>query len=73
MNLNQIDVAVAEAKRFLRTVEKLKKAKIESHERYKKYSQHSTVANAFCPKEQGSVRRASLDLTRALAEMRRPG
>lgn len=72
MNLDQIDVAAAEAKRFLRAVEKLKKAKLESHEQYKKFSKHSTVANANCPKEQGSVRRASMDLTRSLADMRRP-
>lgn len=26
-----------------------------------------------CPREQGALRRASLDLTRALADLRRPG
>lgn len=72
MNLNKIDTAIAEAKRFIKTAEALKAAKKSRHEECKKWTDHSTVENAHCPREQGATRRASMDLTRALADLRRP-
>ena len=58
--------AIAEAKqtaeRFLRTIEALEKS--------------GALDDPYCisrfPKESGAARRASLDLTRSLAEMRKP-
>jgi hypothetical protein len=59
MNTNTIKTAEAEAKRFLAAVAKVKSLGVES-------SLYSY------PKETGAMRRASMDLTRALSEMRRP-
>jgi hypothetical protein len=61
MNRKTLDVAIAEAERFLERAKKLKVCEPSSHNYF--YSS---------PKEQGATRRASLDLTRALAEMRKP-
>jgi hypothetical protein len=55
-----LDIAVDEAKRFIR---KAGLVKVTLHGEYKSLEG---------PKETGAVRRASLDLTRALAEMRKP-
>jgi hypothetical protein len=59
MSGQRVDAAVGEAKRFLKAVDALK-------ERCKsdQYAMDSS-------RESGAVRRASLDLTRALADMRR--
>ncbi len=63
MNENRIKDAVWEAKRFIARVEELnKKIKIENH----------TVYYISGIKEAGAIRRSSLDLTRALAKMRKP-
>lgn len=59
MNKETLNTASIEAQRFLRAVEALKKAQSTN--------QYSN------PKESGAVRRASMDLTRALADMRTPG
>lgn len=60
MKYENIKKAAAEAKRFLSRVNAL----------------HDADCNVdrpwTCPKEMGAIRRASMDLTRALAEMRRP-
>lgn len=72
MNIEKIDGAIAEAQRFIKTAKALKAAKQKRHEQYKKSWPHSTVDNAHCPREQGALRRASMDLTRALADLRRP-
>lgn len=62
MNLNTVNQAAVEAQRFLKTVAEWNKAE-------------STKAKGYfsTPKESGACRRASMDLTRALAELRKPG
>lgn len=60
MNEKRISRAAAEARRFL---EILGKQQIAS----------GADGRVPCPKESGALRRASMDLTRVLAEMRRPG
>ncbi len=65
MKLANVQNAIAEAKRFIERAEQL----IELHSSYK--HQNPGVI-ATLPKEQGSVKRASLDLTRALADLRKP-
>lgn len=62
MNQESVNAAVYEAKRFVRAAEAYIKAKRANERTY--YTN---------PKESGACRRASLDLTRALAEMRKPG
>lgn len=57
----RVEEAVVEAKRFLAKAENyLNRAKIDKW-----------VRDGYC-KEAGAVRRASLDLTRALTDMRKP-
>lgn len=63
MNIQSLAVAKAEAKRFLRRVEALEHVLAKDPLPY--ISHH--------PTESGAVRRASMDLTRALAKMRKPG
>ena len=58
----QINNAVRQCYAFLTAVDNLTKARTESK------CEHYTH-----PKESGALRRTSMDLTRALAEMRRPG
>jgi len=66
MQNGNIDRAIAEAKRFLERAKELKVAVRDPDDgKFLK-----TYPSA--PKEHGALRRASLDLTRALAEMRRP-
>ncbi len=62
MNIPDIDAAVAEARRFIERAETLMAAMQKSAPRAY-ISDH--------PRESGAVKRASMDLTRALAEMRR--
>lgn len=62
MNISTVNAAVVEAKRFLKAAEAFKKAEAEKKAGY-----------YMNPKESGAVRRSSMDLTRALAEMRKPG
>jgi hypothetical protein len=64
MKLHNIDAAVAEAHRFIERAETLMAAVQKSAPRAY-LSDH--------PRESGAVKRASMDLTRALAEMRRRG
>lgn len=59
MRDTQLETAVAEAKRFIERVEALKRAEANESD----YNH---------PRESGAVRRASMDLTRALADLRRP-
>lgn len=59
MQDDKVKSAVAEAKRFLKAAEAWRKAS-EAHGYY------------YCPRESGALRRASMDLTRALADMRKP-
>lgn len=58
MTEEKLKAAEFEAKRFLERVKTLRKANAE----------HAWTN----PREHGAVRRASLDLTRALANLRRP-
>ena len=60
MTPEKIRAAVNDAKRFLAAVKKLEEAE-------KQGFGYST------PRESGAVKRASMDLTRALADMRRRG
>ena len=65
MDRKKIKIAVAEAKRFIQRVEALPEPapyEVNGH----------TFMNDSFPRESGAVRRASMDLTRALADMRKP-
>lgn len=68
MDRKKLATAVAEAERFLERVKSLPKPE--------KYEVPGSKYNPFTrdnyPKQQGAIRRASMDLTRALAELRRP-
>ena len=61
MEMKQIDAAATIARRFLVTVDRLKQVANKDP--------HWDIMGR---KESGALRRASMDLTRALAEMRRP-
>lgn len=58
MNKKNIAIAKAEAERFLRAV--------------RAYNENPPELDFIGTKESGAVRRASMDLTRALAAMRKP-
>lgn len=58
MQPDKIKDAVVEAKRFLK--------KADEYHRVEKINEWSS------PREAGAMRRASMDLTRALADMRKP-
>lgn len=60
MTLDKVRTAEAEARRFLERAKAWRAAQGTPH------------GCTSTPKESGALRRASLDLTRALAEMRRP-
>ena len=62
MNPKTVNKAVEEAQRFLDAAEAWKKAEADKVKSY-----------FAVPKESGACRRASMDLTRALAELRKPG
>jgi hypothetical protein len=63
MRKAELEIAMTEAKRFLARAEMLLTAAVK----------HNELGPWFVsePKEQGAVRRSSLDLTRALADLRR--
>jgi len=60
MKTENLKEAIAEAKRFLKRAEDLNK----------KVSKESAYIYGGYPKESGSVKRASMDLTRSLAKLR---
>lgn len=62
MNIKKIDIAEQEARRFLERIANMKT------EYAKKPSNHGYVGFS---KEAGALRRSSMDLTRALADMRK--
>lgn len=67
MKTEEIEFAIQEAKRFIKLAENL----IE--QRKKISSIHGeTIYYYSATKESGATRRASLDLTRQLAQMRKP-
>jgi hypothetical protein len=60
MNIKKLDVAIFEAMRFLQKANELRN--------------HGAPSGYFYgSKESGSVKRSSMDLTRALADLRRSG
>jgi len=61
MNKRNLEVAIAEAKRFLQKAEELHEKNTHSGQYY------------YASKETGAARRSSMDLTRALADFRRSG
>lgn len=65
MNRTKLNEAVAEAYRFIQRAKALPKPEeyvLEGH----------NLTNDNFPKEQGAIRRASMDLSRALSELRKP-
>ena len=66
MNIKEIELAVAEAKRFIEKAESCLNAKSVT------YGSGEYIFHASAPKESGALRRASMDLTRQLAQMRKP-
>lgn len=66
MTKEQIATAEAEAKRFLKRVADWRKAQGT-------YENNGHTFSLATPRESGAVRRASMDLTRSLAAMRRFG
>lgn len=67
MSEDRIKIAEAEAKRFLSRVTAWRKAQSTY------VAPNGMVFSVSTPRESGALRRASLDLTRALAAMRKPG
>ena len=61
MTKDSVEIALLEAKRFIKRVMELE-ASVDPQ---------STRSTYSAPKESGAVRRASMDLTRALAAMRK--
>ena len=68
MDTKKLDTAVAEARRFIERVEALPAPrKVENSHFEKGYYMDDNF-----PKHTGAIRRASMDLTRALADLRKP-
>lgn len=65
MNRTKLNMAVNEAHRFIALAKELPKP-----EPYK--SGDHTFTRDFFPKQQGAIKRSSMDLTRALADLRKP-
>ncbi len=74
MNIEKIDTAIAEAKRFIKKAEACKAAKKKYIDTYKGDTRWKpeSLDHVNMPREQGALRRASMDLTRSLADLRRP-
>lgn len=66
MNRDKLKAAVAEAERFIKRAKALPKG-----EPYK--IGDDVFTQDYFPKEQGAIKRASMDLTRALADLRKAG
>jgi hypothetical protein len=64
MRIDKLNIAIAEANRFLKSA---KLAQVRIWETQAKEGECAVVVS----KENGSCRRASMDLTRALAELRK--
>lgn len=65
MNAAKLAVAIAEAERFLERAKALPEAK--PYDVGGRTFHHDNF-----PKQQGAIKRASMELTRALADLRRP-
>lgn len=70
MKRSQLDTVIAEAHRFLARAQQLKDKQIR-RDPVAKLSSLDQYLDAGTPRESGALRRASLDLTRALADLRR--
>lgn len=69
MKQKALDLAVEAMERFKSAAMRLQMAHAKAN---KDPETHRTPAAFYgCPKEQGALRRASMDLTRALADLRR--
>lgn len=69
MTFEKLKEAETECERFLMRVKALRAA-YEKQKAAADHSQHHYYGLSFHPMETGAVRRASLDLTRALAKVR---
>lgn len=65
MNRDKLAIAVAEAKRFIERAKALPKPVPYQSGSY-------SLHHDNFPREQGAIKRASMDLTRALADLRKP-
>ena len=65
MDREKLKTAIDEARRFISRAEALPEAEPYTRGEY-------TFTHDNFPREQGAIRRASMDLTRALADLRRP-
>lgn len=65
MNERKVAIAVQEAERFLLRVAAWQEASKRT------YEENGEIYPMYAPAESGALRRASLDLTRALADMRK--
>lgn len=66
MKTENIKEAIEEAKRFIKFAEACVAARKETH------GSGDYIFHNHAPKESGAARRASMDLTRKLADMRKP-
>lgn len=76
MDQEKINTVEAECNRLLQRIEALNAAKERQRQEQEEYQKRHPDARMYkgdFPRESGAVRRASLDLTRALADMRRRG
>ncbi len=65
MDRNKLDIAVQEARRFIERAELLPEPETYTSGEY-------TFTHNYFPKQQGAIKRASMDITRALADLRKP-
>ena len=70
MDRQKVVLTIVEAKRF---IDKAEAFLIESKKTYTNdYNGKTHIYSVSTPKESGATKRASMDLTRALAELRKP-
>lgn len=70
MKTEEIKLAIVEAKRFINRAELLIEGRKEKNSYF--YGGETVYYEKPCAKESGALRRASMDLTRQLAQMRKP-
>ena len=74
MTEETISIAAVECQRLMQKIADLRKEMHEPQTDWLKgIKPDRRIYLSDCPKQTGALRRASLDLTRALADMRRPG
>lgn len=71
MKHSNLDTAIAEAQRFLTRARRLKAVQPRRDAVRKLSGLDDYIDSIATPRESGALRRASLDLTRALADLRR--